>query len=148
VSDVADTVALFRRAVELLAGIDDPAATAAAAAIDLCLAGVDFDSAAGLTFGWRRQMREQSRDRALKALVKLHPNMDESVLAGRIAKGVKRAMRIHGSRPDGEAGYFWDLLQAQVTLGPKQWGRLIVQIRGHCKSAMSGTVQQDPSPED
>jgi hypothetical protein len=129
VTDAVEIVALFRQTVELLSEIDSPAATAAGAVIKLWLAGMEFEDAAGLASGWRRIVKEHSRDVALKELLKLHTDMSASHLGARIIAGIALAARTRGGRPDGERGLFWDLLKADATLGLRQWIRLIEENR-------------------
>jgi hypothetical protein len=145
VTDAAAIVAQLRRAVELLAEIDDQATTAVAAALSRLLSGeaATFEKAAGLVPGWRRRQKLRARDIALGALLKLHPDIKTSDLAEKIVAGVDSARRMHGIRSDAAEGVYRDLLLAGDTLGSKQWGRLIDQIRGHSKLEMSASPEDD-----
>jgi len=126
----AAILADFRRAIALLAEIDDRAATRTAEALAQWLAGEEFDSAAGLAPGWRRHVQQTARDVALRALVALHPDMDAQALARRIVAGIARAARIRGVRPDGEAGLFYDLARLEEQLRERSWRGAIAEIRG------------------
>jgi len=131
-TDVATIIVSdFRRTLELLAELDDPAATRTAAALSRWLAGEDFDSAADLVPGWRSYLRLTTRDRALAALVAIHTDMDASTLAAWIAEGLERVGCARGVRPDGADGYLVDLARAGCILGKRQWRRLIAEVRGH-----------------
>lgn len=128
----AAVVADVRRAIELLAELDDPAATRTAAALSRWLAGEEFDAAAGLVPGWRSHMRLTARDRALAELVAMHSDMNASELAVWILEGLERvAASTNGARPDGADGYLTDLVRAGRNPGKRQWHRLITEARCH-----------------
>jgi hypothetical protein len=125
----ADIVADFRRAIALLA---ESGNTTAAEALNRWLAGEEFDSAAGLVPGWRRHRQQAARDVTLRALVALFPNLDDSACARRIVAGVARAARMHGVRPDGEKGLYFDLLHLEKSPTERTWRLAIAEIRGKC----------------
>jgi hypothetical protein len=129
VTNAASIVADFRRAIALLAELNDPASTHAAAALSRWLAGEEFDSAAGLAPGWRSHMRISVRDRALGALVAMHADMDDSALADWIVEGFER-VATKSVRPDGADGYLVDLVRAGCILSQRHWRRLISGHRG------------------
>ena len=132
-TEAAAIIAQFRRAIALLAELDDPAATRIAAALDRWLAGEDLESAAGLAPGWRRSLQLAARDAALSALVARHPGKDAQALARQIVAGVRRAARVRGVRPDGEPGLYRDLFRAaDAELSERHWRRLIRGQRAAC----------------
>ena len=125
----ATVVAEVRRAIELLAELDDPAATRTAETLSRWLAGENFDAAAGLVPGWRSRLRLTAQNRALAALVAIHPEMNDSALADWILEGLKRVAP-DGIRPDGADGHLVDLARAGCALGERQLRRLIGEV-GH-----------------
>jgi hypothetical protein len=129
-TDVAATVASFRRAVELLAELDDPAATRTAAALSRWLAGEDFDSATNLPPGWRHHVQQKDLDATLQALVALFPNLAYAALARRIVAGLKRAGSARGARPDGERGLYHDLAHAGFDTTESTCRRRLAEIAG------------------
>lgn len=132
----ASIVADLRRAIELFAEIDDPAATRTAEALSRWLAGEDFDSAAGLVPGWRRTLQQQARDTALAALIALRPDLDDSALAAEIATGIDCAPD-SGPRPDGLTGHCFDLARAGCNLSARHWRRLVADARGQMKTVLA-----------
>jgi hypothetical protein len=126
----AAIVADFRRAIALLAEIDDAGATRTAQALDRWLAGAAFDDAAGLPPGWRRHLQQTVRDAALAALVALHGDLGDRALAKLLVAGVTRMRRRKGVRPDGALGHFADLVRAECFLSERGWRRLVSQTRG------------------
>ena len=140
----AGIVGDIRRAIALLAELDDRAATRVAEALSRWLDGEDFDSAADLAPGWRRALQQAAREAGLAALVPLHPELDDSALAAWIAAGVARAARTRGLRPDGEAGHFHDLARADVGLTLRTWRWLIARARGKASGAIATTPCHRP----
>ena len=136
-TSAAAIVADLRRSIEWLAERDDPAMTRVAAILRRCLAGEDFEMAADLPPGWRRQLQQQSRGAALCALLRLYAGLTDSDVARRIYAGVARAGRKHGDRPDGEAGYFFDLMRLDERLSGRRWRALITEHLGHCNACVS-----------
>jgi hypothetical protein len=130
VTDAADTVAQFRRAVELLAEIDDLAANMVAEAIATWLGGVDFDTAAGLPSDWRIRERVAMRDRALRELLGFNPGMNARAVARRILADLPGCGR-QKIRPDGAAGHVHDLAALGLDLSERHLRRLITDLRGH-----------------
>jgi hypothetical protein len=117
VTSAATIVADVRRIAELLAepaatrvatALDDAAAMRIATALDRFIRSENFDQALGLTTDWRMRLRIDARDRALDELVKHFPSFSVNALARHIAASVRQA-RGAGARPDGIAGYIWDL---------------------------------------
>jgi hypothetical protein len=143
-TDDAAIAAELRRAIALLAELDDAAATHAAETIARCLAGEDFDSAAGFAPGWRRELQQAARDAALQALLALHPELDAQPLAQRIVARVERAARMRGIRPDGEAGHYHDLARAEVHRAARTWRGLIGEARGKPSIAIATTSSDLP----
>jgi hypothetical protein len=127
----AAIVADFHRAVVFLAEHGD---TAVAEALARWLAGEEFEQAAGLAPGWRRAIQQTTRDTALQALVTSFPTLDDSALARRIVAGVARAARMHGVRPDGEKGLYFDLSRMEKSPTERTWRLAIAEIRGKGKS--------------
>ncbi|MGA8094768.1 MAG: hypothetical protein WB823_10950 [Steroidobacteraceae bacterium] len=129
-TDDLTILADMRRALVLLAELNDPAATRTAAALTSWLAGDSFDSAAGLAPGWRSHQRVAARDRALRALSEMHPEIDVTNLARRIARGLAReAARRREVRPDGEAGHLHDLVRTDACLSERHLRRILTEIR-------------------
>jgi hypothetical protein len=126
----ASIVADFRKAIELLAELDEPTATRTAEVLTRWLAAEDFDSAAGLVPGWRSHLRLTARDRALASLAKMHSDMDDSAIARLIVEGFPRA-GANSVRADGGDGYIGDLARAGCDLSARQWRRVIAEVRGH-----------------
>src|SRR6185437_15776480 len=125
-----------RAAIELLAASDAAGAQRVAGALDQWLRGVPFEPALGLLSDWRLRLRLEARDRALEAIEALHPHLDTTSLARRIAAGVDRA-RQSATRPDGVEGLCWDLVQAGAEVGARQLRRLLTELRGHHGARMA-----------
>ena len=103
---------------------DDPAAVRVAAALDAWLRGTEIEASLGLTPGWRACVRMKARERALPALVKLHPELRDSALAKVIIAGMRRVPR-SGVRPDGADGHLWDLVAGGCWATQDHWRKLI-----------------------
>src|SRR5258708_26312087 len=110
-------------------------------ALDRWIRGEAFDQALDLPTDWRMRMRVAARDAALSAIEALHPALDDKSLAACIVDGVDRARR--GTRPDGAAGYFHDLVLLDARLSPRHWRRLIAAARGQQDT---GNGHDQPSP--
>ena len=126
----AAIIADVRRAIALLAELDDPAATRTAEVLTRWLAGEAFETAAGLAPGWRNALQMFARNAALAELVSLHPELDVSAIARLITAGIERAARTHGVRPDGEAGLMRDLSRLEKRPRERTWRTAIAEIRG------------------
>jgi hypothetical protein len=135
-TDIAGTVAAFRRVIDLLAQIDDLGATQTAAALSRWLAGETFDQAADLVPGWRSHVRLAARDRALAELVKVHTSMADLDLAIWILDGLERVGRPE-IRPDAADGHLFDLARAGRVPGRRHLRPLIAAARGHRADGMA-----------
>lgn len=129
-TDAVSIVVDVRAAIQTLTDADSPAATRLAEALDTWRRGTDFEMALGLAPGWRRHLQQAARDAALKALLAVHPDMDDSAFADRIADGIKAADHSRGIRPDGEDGHYHDLAHAGCFLSARTWRLLIARARG------------------
>jgi hypothetical protein len=123
-------VADLRRGIELLAGLNDPAATRTAQVLTRLLAGEDFAAASNMVPAWRSYLRLTARDSALAALMVAHRDMSANALADWIVAGLERVAAARGVRPDGADGHLADLIRAGCTLSKRQWRRLIGEV-GH-----------------
>ena len=136
-TDVDAIVTTIRRTITLLAEIGDGDATLTAQVLKRLLAGEKFESAADLMPGWRQQLRQAEREKALNELMKLNPAMDDHTLARSIVSGIKQAGACAtGKRPDGEAGYFHDLARVDA-LAVRTWRRLIGERRGQLERTLA-----------
>jgi hypothetical protein len=148
-TDAASILAAVRAAIEILVDANDQRATHVAEALSRWMSGEDFEQAAGLSTGWRRQIQQAARDRALTALVALHPSADALDLARQIVVGLKRAARTRGVRPDSEGGLLHDLARLDDSLSERSLRRAITEIRGQCNSCDGhGSLSHSLKPGD
>lgn len=126
----------LQRALELLVDLGDPAALRTAEALTRWLAGESFETAAGLSPGWRRELQQQTRDIALAALITLHPHSDDKALGRRIADGIKAAPR-SGVRPDAESGHYYDLARNDRDIAGRTWRYLVGKARGKLTASVA-----------
>jgi hypothetical protein len=125
---VSEAIGRLRRAVNLLAELEDPAATHTAEVLTRWLAGEAFEAAAGLPTDWQWRLEIAARDRALTALAEIRADVDTTTLASWIAGELRRG--VGDVRRDGALGYVDDL--ARLTcggLGARNLRRLIADIR-------------------
>jgi len=129
VTDAAAIVANLRRAIAVLAELEDPAATLTAEVLTRWLAGEGtMEAAAGLPTDWRRRLEIAARDRALNALAETRADVDPTILANWIAGELRRG--VGNTRRDGALGYIDDLARLNCGgLGARNLRRLIADIR-------------------
>jgi hypothetical protein len=136
-------VADIRRAIVLLAELNDPAATRVAQLLERWLAGEDFVSAAGLPSDWRARLQLAARDQALAELVRIRTDLEPAPLAAWIVAELRRRAR-RRTRRDGALGYVDDLARVSCGRSARNLRRLITAIRGQ-RNRCNGHDGQAPS---
>jgi hypothetical protein len=135
-TQAATIVASVSRVAARLADTGDADDLLLSEALDRWFHGQTFDSSVGLGGGWRLQVQQQVRDRALLALVTLHPDLDDQALGRGIASGIAADDGL-GIRPDATAGHFRDLLNAGCILSERTWRRLVSAARGQVQAGLA-----------
>jgi hypothetical protein len=136
-TQAAAIVASVSRVAARLADTGDADDLLLSEALDRWFHGQTFDSSVGLGGGWRLQVQQQVRDRALLALVTLHPDLDDQALGRLIAAGTGADV-CQDIRPDTTAGgLFWDLRNAGCILSERTWRRLVSAARGQVQAGLA-----------